>query len=625
MSDRGSNDTERPRGAHAAEPTPAEPTLGEEREPATAVLNTVPDDAEPAADTAVLDTTATDPVNALLVAATAWLAQDPDPETRAELRVLLQQAEDRDPAAVADLHSRFDDRLAFGTAGLRGEIAAGPNRMNRVLVCQAAAGLAAFLLERAERVHPGHIPSVVIGYDGRRNSHVFATDTASIMAGAGVRAILLPRLLPTPVLAFAVRHLAVSAGVMVTASHNPPNDNGYKVYLGDDDEGSQIVSPDDVAIAAEIQRVADTQLVPDLPRAAYETAPESVVQAYVDATAALAPGPRAQVNAVYTALHGVGWDTTRRVLLAAGYDLPTLVDAQIAPDAAFPTVAFPNPEEPGAMDLAYETAREVGAELILANDPDADRLAIAIPDADADSGYRRLTGNEVGALLGWRAAEQAAAAPGDGGAEGTLACSIVSTPALKAVAEAYGLGFADTLTGFKWVSRAPGLIYGFEEALGYLVNPGTVRDKDGISAAVALLAVVSELKAAGSTLAEHLDAFTAKFGAFASGQISVRVTDLTEIDRVMARLRESPPAMIGASRVDHIDDLGQGFNGLPASDVLRIVLTDGSRVMVRPSGTEPKLKVYLDAHSSTGTVAERTSAAATALADLDRGMRALIG
>jgi len=635
VSDQGSNDTERPRGTHAAEPTPAEPTpaepslgepsLGDEREPATAVLNTVPDDAEPAADTAVLDTTATDPVNALLVAATAWLAQDPDPETRAELRVLLQQAEDRDPAAVADLHSRFDDRLAFGTAGLRGEIAAGPNRMNRVLVCQAAAGLAAFLLERAERVHPGHIPSVVIGYDGRRNSHVFATDTASIMAGAGVRAILLPRLLPTPVLAFAVRHLAVSAGVMVTASHNPPNDNGYKVYLGDDDEGSQIVSPDDVAIAAEIQRVADTQLVPDLPRAAYETAPESVVQAYVDATAALAPGPRAQVNAVYTALHGVGWDTTRRVLLAAGYDLPTLVDAQIAPDAAFPTVAFPNPEEPGAMDLAYETAREVGAELILANDPDADRLAIAIPDADADSGYRRLTGNEVGALLGWRAAEQAAAAPGDGGAEGTLACSIVSTPALKAVAEAYGLGFADTLTGFKWVSRAPGLIYGFEEALGYLVNPGTVRDKDGISAAVALLAVVSELKAAGSTLAEHLDAFTAKFGAFASGQISVRVTDLTEIDRVMARLRESPPAMIGASRVDHIDDLGQGFNGLPASDVLRIVLTEGSRGMVRPSGTEPKLKVYLDAHSSTGTVAERTSAAATALADLDRGMRALIG
>ncbi|MEC5183110.1 phosphomannomutase [Cryobacterium sp. MP_3.1] len=609
-----------PRGAHAGD---------DEREPQTAVLNTVdgPDETagEVPAATAVLDTTATDPVNLLLVTATDWLAQDPDPETRAELRVLIQQAQDRDPAAVADLHSRFDERLAFGTAGLRGEIAAGSNRMNRVLVSQAAAGLAAYLLAAAASSRPGSIPSVVIGYDGRRNSHVFATDTAAIMAGAGVRAVLLPRLLPTPVLAFAVRHLGASAGVMVTASHNPPNDNGYKVYLGDSDEGSQIVSPDDIAIAAQIQHVADTQLVTELPRAGYETAPESVVQAYVDATAAIGASPRAQVSVVYTALHGVGWDTTRRVLDAAGFALPTLVDAQIAPDSAFPTVAFPNPEEPGAMDLAYETAREVDAELIIANDPDADRLAIAIPDADAPEGYRRLSGNEVGAILGWRAAELAANAPGDGGADGTLACSIVSTPALKAVADAYGLRFADTLTGFKWVSRAPGLIFGFEEALGYLVNPGTVRDKDGISAAVALLSLVSELKADGLTLADHLDAFAEKFGYFASGQISVRVTDLTEIERVMARLRESPPAMIGTSRVDHIDDLSGGFNGLPPSDVLRIVLADGSRVMVRPSGTEPKLKVYLDTHSSVGSLAERRQAASDALAELDRGMRALIG
>jgi phosphomannomutase len=619
---------DRQRGAHAADPTPAAPDApavptAEEPEPKTAVLDTV--ESEVPAATAVLDTTALDPVSALITTATAWLAQDPDPETRAELRVLLQQAEDRDPAAVASLHSRFDERLAFGTAGLRGEIAAGSNRMNRVLVSQAAAGLAAYPLDEVERVRPGGIPSVVIGYDGRRNSHVFATDTAAIMAGAGVRAILLPRLLPTPVLAFAVRHLAASAGVMVTASHNPPNDNGYKVYLGDANDGSQIVSPDDVAIAAQIQRVADTQLVPDLPRAAYETAPESVVQAYVDATARLAPAPLAQVNTVYTALHGVGWDTTRRVFDAAGFALPTLVDAQIAPDSAFPTVAFPNPEEPGAMDLAYETAREVQAELIIANDPDADRLAIAIPDVAAPAGYRRLSGNEVGAILGWRAAEIAQAAPGDGGPEGVLACSIVSSPALKAVADAYGLGFADTLTGFKWVSRAPGIIFGYEEALGYLVNPETVRDKDGISAAVALLSLVSNLKAAGSTLAEHLDRFAEKFGYFASGQISVRVTDLSEIDRVMARLRESPPALIGSSRVDHIDDLSAGFNGLPPSDVLRIVLTDGSRVMVRPSGTEPKLKVYLDTSSSVGTLAERTETATNALAELDRGMRALIG
>ena len=557
----------------------------------------------------------------VIAVANAWLSQDPDPETQAELRLLLRGAGDGDAVALAELHARFDERLAFGTAGLRGAIAAGSNRMNRVLVCQAAAGLAAFLTKNAA---PGRVPSVVIGYDGRKNSQVFATDSAAIMAGAGVRAILLPRLLPTPVLAFAVRHLDVGAGIMVTASHNPPNDNGYKVYLGGANQGSQIVSPDDAAIAAEILRVAAEERVPDLPRAPYETAPESIVQAYIDATAGLARRPLAQVNTVYTALHGVGWDTTRRVLQAAGFDLPTLVDAQIAPDAAFPTVSFPNPEEPGAMDLAYETARETGAELIIANDPDADRLAIAIPQEGSPDGYRRLSGNEVGAILGWRAAELAASATGDGGATGTLACSIVSTPALEAVAKAYGLRFTDTLTGFKWVSRAPDLIFGFEEALGYLVNPETVRDKDGISAAVALLSLVSNLKAEGVTLAQHLDRFSERFGHFASGQISVRVTDLTEIEQVMARLRETPPAFVGSIAVDHIDDLSEGFNGLPPSDVLRIRLTDGSRVMVRPSGTEPKLKVYLDTSSSVGTVAERRAAAEATLAELDRGMRVLI-
>ncbi|TFC90454.1 MULTISPECIES: phospho-sugar mutase [Cryobacterium] len=581
------------------------------------VIDTVTVD--PAGGTA--DATPTDAASTVIAAANAWLGQDPDPETQAELRLLLRGAADEDAAALAELHARFDDRLAFGTAGLRGAIAAGSNRMNRVLVCQAAAGLAAFLIKNTE---PGQVPSVVIGYDGRKNSQVFATDSAAIMAGAGVRAILLPRLLPTPVLAFAVRHLNVGAGIMVTASHNPPNDNGYKVYLGGASQGSQIVSPDDVAIADEILRVAAEEHVPDLPRAAYETAPESVVQAYIDATASLAHRPRAQVNTVYTALHGVGWDTARRVLESAGFDLPTLVDAQIAPDAAFPTVSFPNPEEPGAMDLAYQTAREAGAELIIANDPDADRLAIAIPHEGSPSGYRRLSGNEVGAILGWRAAELAAQVSGDGGATGTLACSIVSTPALEAVAKAYGLRFTDTLTGFKWVSRAPGLIFGFEEALGYLVNPVTVRDKDGISAAVALLSLVSDLKAEGVTLAEHLDRFSARFGHFASGQISVRVTDLTEIERVMARLRETPPAFVGHLAVDHIDDLSAGFNGLPPSDVLRIRLADGSRVMVRPSGTEPKLKVYLDTSSTVGTVAERQAAAEATLADLDRGMRDLI-
>ncbi|MFC5930784.1 phospho-sugar mutase [Cryobacterium melibiosiphilum] len=588
---------------------------------------------------------------AIIETARAWLAQDPDPETQVQLRALINGASDGDAAAIADLHSRFDERLAFGTAGLRGAIAAGSNRMNRVLVSQAAAGLASYLLRHAL---PNATPSIVIGYDGRKNSHVFATDTAALMAGAGVRAILLPRLLPTPVLAFAVRHLNASCGVMVTASHNPPNDNGYKVYLGGDFEGAQIVAPADSLIATEILRVAADEFVPNLPRAAYETADEEVVQAYIGATAGLAHPPRSQVNAVYTALHGVGWDTTRRVLLQAGFDLPTLVDAQIAPDAAFPTVAFPNPEEPGAMDLAYETAREVGAELILANDPDADRLAVAIPDADSDAGYRRLSGNEVGAILGWRAAALAAPnydpeadvantgglpttdAPGTGGeafaaAEDaaaaprpTLACSIVSSPALAAIAASYGLGFTETLTGFKWVSRAPGLIFGFEEALGYLVNPDSVRDKDGISAAVALLSLVGDLKADGLTLADYLDRFSAKFGHYASSQISVRVTDVSDIARVMTRLRETPPDLIGRIRVDHIDDFRWGLNGLAPSDVLRIVLTDGSRVMVRPSGTEPKLKVYLDTHSNSGTIDERRRAADASLAELDRGMRALI-
>jgi phosphomannomutase len=441
---------------------------------------------------------------ALFAAASDWLNQDPDAETRAELSRLLAAARTGDSEALAELRSRFDGRLEFGTAGLRGEIAAGPNRMNRVLVAQAAAGIGRYLLAR---VPAGTVPSVVIGYDGRKNSEVFARDSAELLAGAGLRAILLPRLLPTPVLAYAVRYLDASAGIMVTASHNPPRDNGYKVYLGGDDDGSQIVPPSDAEIAEQIEFVANNLSVPDLPRSeAYEVADESVVAAYVSATAALATAHTVQPIIVYTAMHGVGWETFSSVLDAAGYSAAIPVPEQIEPDAAFPTVAFPNPEEPGALDLSYRTAREVGADLIIANDPDADRLAIAIPDAGEAAGYRRLTGNEVGALLGWRAAELAVrSASGDAAPEGTLACSIVSAPALAAIAADYGLDFRDTLTGFKWVSRAPGLIYGYEEALGYLVNPETVRDKDGISAAVAFLDLASELYADGKTVAEHLD------------------------------------------------------------------------------------------------------------------------
>ncbi|PPF61433.1 phosphomannomutase [Clavibacter michiganensis] len=559
----------------------------------------------------------------LLEAARAWIAQDPDAETRAELSALIDGAAAGDPSSLDDLRDRFESRLAFGTAGLRGEIAAGPNRMNRVLVSQAAAGLAAYLLERAVE---GDSTSVVIGYDGRKNSAVFATDTAEIMAGAGIRAILLPRLLPTPLVAFAVRHLDVSAGVMVTASHNPPNDNGYKVYLGGADQGSQIVSPADAEIAEQILQVAAEENVLELPRSdAYEIAPESVVGAYVAQTAALAGRPTVQPKVVYTAMHGVGWQTFRSVLEAAGFDEPTVVRQQIDPDSAFPTVSFPNPEEPGALDLAFQTAREVDADLVIANDPDADRLAIAIRDSSSPATFRALTGNEVGALLGWRAAELLdAAAHDEQTASGTLACSIVSSPALRAVAAAYGLEFAETLTGFKWVSRTPELAFGFEEALGYLVNPSTVRDKDGISAALALLDLASGLAARGLTLDDQLDAFSMRFGHFASGQVSVRVTDLSQITRVMARLRAEPPAEIGGIRVSSIDDLLGTDGALPSSDVLRIHLADGSRVMVRPSGTEPKLKVYLDTQSSDGTLEERRATAVAALEQLEEGVRTLI-
>ena len=539
----------------------------------------------------------------MLDRARAWLAQDPDPQTRAELTALIEAAEGGDAAASAELDHRFATRLAFGTAGLRGELGAGSNRMNRVLVAQAAAGLAAYLLERAAE---GETPTVVVGYDGRRNSRVFAEDSVEIFAGAGLRAILLPRLLPTPVLAFAVRHLDADAGVMVTASHNPPNDNGYKVYLGGDDDGAQIVPPADAEIAAHIQRVADAGDVTRLPRSVgYENAPESVVDAYVAATAAVSPAPAGAdgLSWVYTAMHGVGWETLARIVDAAGYPAPTVVAAQIEPDGTFPTVAFPNPEEPGALDLAFETARESGAELIVVNDPDADRLAVAVPDEAAEGGWRRLSGNQVGLLLGWRAARLAAEAGDVSGR--SLACSLVSSPGLAAVAEHHGLGFHATLTGFKWISRAPGIVYGFEEALGYLVNPETVRDKDGISAGVAMLGMVAEARGRGATLTDLWNEFSETFGHFASDQISVRVDDISVIGRIMTALRAQHPTRIGDVEVTRVDDLLTSIDGLPPGDVLRLWLADGSRVIVRPSGTEPKLKLYLDVRGETAEDADR--------------------
>ena len=554
----------------------------------------------------------------VISAARTWLEQDPDATTRAELEPIITAAEGGDAAALADLDSRFSTRLEFGTAGLRGELGAGSARMNRVLVAQAAAGLAAFLVARGESPLDGSSPSIVIGYDGRVNSRVFAEDTAEIMAGAGVRAILLPRLLPTPVLAFAVRELKTSAGVMVTASHNPAADNGYKVYLGDYDHGSQIVPPVDGEIAAEIVAAAARD-IRDLPRStAYETADDTVLDEYIRRTAELAGDISNPPVFVYTAMHGVGWETAKRVFADAGFGEPVVVAEQIEPDATFPTVAFPNPEEPGALDLAIATAVKAGADLVVANDPDADRLAIAIPEADGS--WRRLSGNEIGALLGWAAADKAQAAGGDG----TLAASIVSSPALEEIARKYALDYVDTLTGFKWISRAGGLVYGYEEALGYLVDPEKVRDKDGISAAVEFLRIVTALKAAGTSIQDHQRAFDDKFGAYASSQISIRVSDLSDIPRIMDALRNDRPRAIGSIDVLSVDDFTAGFGGFPPSDILRFHLDGKGRIIVRPSGTEPKLKVYIDASSTNGDAANRRAEADATVAELDRAMRALL-
>jgi phosphomannomutase len=541
--------------------------------------------------------------------ARAWMAQDPDPVTRSELDALIARAEAGDQVAADDLADRFSARLEFGTAGLRGELGAGPNRMNRVLVAQAAAGLAAYLLARDPH------PTAVIGYDGRHNSAVFARDSAAILAGAGVETTILPRPLPTPVLAFAVRQLRASAGVMVTASHNPARDNGYKVYLGGADDGSQIVPPADGEIAAEILRAAAVAFADHPTSSDVKVAPESLVDAYVERTARIATDPD-PLRYVYTPMHGVGLEVATKVFAEAGFAAPHVVAEQAEPDPDFPTVAFPNPEEPGAMDLAFALARQTDADLVLANDPDADRVAVGIPDRNAPGGWRRLSGNEVGWLLGWRATRFH-----DGG---TLACSLVSSPALREIARVRGFDFVETLTGFKWISRAPGLVFGYEEALGYLVDPDKVKDKDGISAAVAVLSLFSELRAAGETLESHLDHFALEFGGFASAQISIRVADLAEIPATMARLRSAPPTSIGGLDVEGVDDYLTGVDGFPPNDILRFRTASAGRVIVRPSGTEPKLKCYLDASSREGSAAERRAAAEAAVAALDTGMRELL-
>ena len=542
-------------------------------------------------------------MNALFSKAQDWLNQDPDQETRAELEQLLSQAKSGNAEAQAELTNRFDGRLQFGTAGLRGRLQAGSMGMNRVLVAQAAGGLAAYLKDYDKT------PSIVIGYDGRKNSDVFARDTAEIMAGAGIKAYLLPRKLPTPVLAYAIQYFDATAGVMVTASHNPPEDNGYKVYLGKENGGGQIVLPADKDIAALIDKVAAGNIA-DLPRSQdFTILNDEIVDAYIAKTASLAKEPKADINYVYTAMHGVGYEVLSKTLAKAGLPQPHVVAEQVWPDGTFPTVNFPNPEEKGALDLAIKVAKENNAEFIIANDPDADRLAVAVPDAKGN--WKPLHGNVIGCYLGWYLAKQYHAQ----GKKGVLACSLVSSPALAEIAKKYGFDSEETLTGFKYIGKVNGLLFGFEEALGYLVDPDKVRDKDGISAAIVFLDLVRSLKKEGKTLADYAADFTKEFGAYVSGQISIRVSDLSEIGKLMSVLRNNPPAEVGGFKVatflDHTKTDRQ-------SDILVFVLENGSRLIARPSGTEPKIKFYLDARGTDPKNADEV------LAQFDESVRILL-
>jgi phosphomannomutase len=402
------------------------------------------------------------------------------------------------------------------------------------------------------------------------------------MAGAGITAMVLPSALPTPVLAFAIRELGCDAGVMVTASHNPPDDNGYKVYLGD---GSQIVPPADGEIAACIAAVGAWASIPQSDD--FQTLDGAVLDSYVSrAVSLLGNGPR-EVSAVYTAMHGVGGEVFLRAVAGAGFPAPTKVAEQFDPDARFPTVNFPNPEEPGVMDLALTEARAQGADVIIANDPDADRCAVGIRTAED---YRMLTGDEVGALLAWWIAERGRRAGKP--VQGVYAQSIVSCVLLEHIAADAGLGYAATLTGFKWIAKVPDLRFGYEEALGYCCDPEAVKDKDGITASLLMLEMVAALKAEGRGVQDVLDDLARRFGLYATRQLSVRVPDILLIADAMGRLRADPPTVLGGRGVVRTDDLQTGADGLPPTDGLRFTMKD-ARVIIRPSGTEPKLKCYL--------------------------------
>ena len=529
------------------------------------------------------------------------MAEDPSADTRAELASLLARS---DAKAETELAERFAGPLEFGTAGLRGVLGAGETRMNRAVVLRTTHGLGNCLVKA---VPNAKTRGVVIGYDGRRMSRELAEDTACALAALGIRAHLFTTLGPTPLTSFAVKQLGAAAGVMVTASHNPPEYNGYKVYWTN---SAQIIPPIDSDIARAIESAPPAKDVPRMPIGDARTAglvldvADAVTEAYLAAIGALrfGPKPRRDLRIVYTPMHGVGNVLARKALATAGFSDVFSVPEQAEPDGAFPTVAFPNPEEKGAMDLSLSHARARDAELILANDPDADRLAVAIPHEKSASKYLQLTGNQVGVLLGHHLLVRGRGAT----AENPLViASIVSSPQLGSIARALGVRYEETLTGFKWIAnRAMDLerevkasfVFGYEEALGYTVGD-VVRDKDGISAALLFAELAAQLSSEGRTVHDELEALARKYGLFVSGQVNVvrkGSSGAEEIRSMMDRIRKSAPKTLGPYAVASISDFAAGARGLPKTNMVAFDLEGGSRVIARPSGTEPKAKFYFD-------------------------------
>ena len=522
----------------------------------------------------------------LLERARQWAGHDPDPATASSLSADIEAAQRGDEEAAARVGAAMNGPLQFGTAGLRGTVGPGESRMNLAVVIRATAGLC----EVVKR-HATGTPTLVVGCDARYGSSEFATAACRVASAAGVRVLALPQANPTPLTAFSMLHFDADAGVMVTASHNPAPDNGYKVYLGGtvaqgDGRGVQIVPPFDAEIAAAIEAVPPADEVPMNDDLVEAVDPR---EEYVACASALASGEasaREDLRIVLTAMHGVGAAITSRVLAEAGFSNVSLVEAQADPDPDFPTVPFPNPEEAGALDMAMEQAREQGADLIIAVDPDADRCALAVPDPSSETGWSPLSGDQTGSLLGEVLAAR--------GLTGSLANSIVSSRLLSRIARAHGLEHHTTLTGFKWIARAPGLGFGYEEAIGFCPDPAHVRDKDGIATSVVAASLVAALKAQGRSVWDELERLARLHGLHVSSPLTFRVEEIEQIASGMARLRAQPPSVLAGSPVVEVSDLSQGYRGLPPTDGVLVLTEAGDRVIARPSGTEPKLKCYLE-------------------------------